>query len=465
MLNKPNNHLQSAISALQYWFRNGDDTDHGVRDEDLNYIASARAAVLEQNPRGARTLLRVIALFFVSFVLWAALTEVDEFTRGEGKVIPSQQVQIIQNLEGGILAELYVAEGDIVERGQSIARLDDTRFSSSLREAGVTLAQLQIKSARLRAEAEGEAFTVPENTDWNAALVRQEREFYESRQSEYQSNRQVLEQQVAQRQQEVSELKAKEEQVAKSYAFLEQEVTLTRPLVSQGAVSEVELLRLERQLNDLEGELNAARLALPRALSELNEAKEKLTNLELVFQREAREKLNEISLELSRLTETSEALVDRVKRTVVKSPVTGTVKRLLVTTIGGVIQPGMDIAEVVPSEETLLIEAKIRPSDIAYLHPAQKAKIKFTAYDFSVMGGLDGEVVHISPDTITDDNDESFYQVRVETSRAFTAPDGTELPIIPGMTVSVDVLTGKKTILDYMLKPILKTKQLALRER
>ncbi len=240
---------------------------------------------------------------------------------------------------------------------------------------------------------------------------------------------------------------------------------LTRPLVSEGAVSEVELLRLERQLNDLNGELEAAKLALPRVESSLIEAEEKLRNVTLVFRREAREQMNEITLELSRLTETSEALVDRVKRTVVTSPVTGTVKRLLVNTIGGVIQPGMDIAEIVPSEETLLIEAKIRPSDIAYLHPGQEAKVKFTAYDFSVMGGLDGKVVHISPDTIMDEQNESFYLVRVETSRVFTGPDGTELPIIPGMTVSVDVLTGEKTVLDYLLKPILKTKQLALRER
>ncbi len=465
MLSNKKNHWKESLAALRYWYHNDSGVDHGVRGEDLDFIASARAAVIEQTPRGARTLLRVIALFFVSFILWAAFTDVDEFTRGEGKVIPSQQVQIIQNLEGGILAELYVAEGDIVERGQPMARLDDTRFSSSLREAGVTLAQLQIKSARLRAEAEGKPFVVKEDTKWEASLVRQEKAFYESRQDEYLSNRQVLEQQIAQKQQELSELKAKEVRIARSYALLEKEVVLTRPLVEQGAVSEVELLRLERQLNDLQGELNAAHLALPRARSELDEAKEKITNLSLVFQREAREKLNEISLELSRLTETSGALADRVKRTTVTSPVTGTVKRLLVTTIGGVIQPGMDIAEVVPSEETLLIEAKIRPQDIAYLHAGQQAKIKFTAYDFGVMGGLDGEVVQISPDTITDENDDSFYQVRVETSRVFTGPDGTELPIIPGMTVSVDVLTGKKTILDYLLKPILKTKQLALRER
>lgn len=457
--------FKHALSSIKTTIQLDEEKETQVLERDVDFISSAREAVLEQSPRGARTLLYVILSFCVCFLLWAAFTSVDEFTRGEGKVIPSQQIQLIQNLEGGILAELYVNEGDVVERGQSLLRLDDTRFSSSLREAGVTLAQLQIKSMRLRAEAEGEAFSIPDKNKWDKNLVRQEQDFFQSRQNEFLSNRQVLQQKVSQKQQELSELKAKRKQHQTSVSLLQKELELTRPLAEQGAVSEVELLRLERQLNELQGLLDGARLAIPRAQSALKEAQEKFNNVELVFRREAREQLNEINLELSRLTETSEALVDRVKRTTVKSPVTGTVKRLLINTIGGVVQPGMDIVEIVPSEETLLVEARIRPSDIAFLHPGQNAKIKFTAYDFSVMGGLDGEVVLISPDTITDDRGESYYLVRVETDRVFTGPDGTELPIIPGMTVSVDIQTGEKSILDYILKPILKTKQLALRER
>lgn len=436
-----------------------------VAERDLDYVSSAAAAVLEQTPQGGGRLLRTITLFFISFLVWAALAKVDEFTRGEGKVIPSQHIQIIQNLEGGILAELYVKEGDRVARDQPLLRIDDTRFSSSLREADVTLAQLEIKSRRLMAEATGEPFIIEPGSKWEQSSVNQEMAFYRSKQNELASNRQVLQQQVSQKRQELSELEARRDQVATSYELLNTELKLTRPLAAEGAISEVELLRLERQLNDLNGELQASQLAIPRITSSLDEAKEKLANLELVFRREAQEQINDITLELSRLSETSEALVDRVNRTLVLSPVAGTVKRLLLNTVGGVIQPGMDIAEIVPSEEILLVEARIRPSDIAFLHPGQDAKIKFTAYDFSIMGGLDGRVVHISPDTILDEQGESFYLVRVETSKVFTGPDGTELPIIPGMTVSVDVLTGEKTILNYLLKPILKTKQLALRER
>lgn len=432
---------------------------------DLDYISSSKAAVLQQSPKGGQYLLWAVVLFFVVFFIWAAWAELDEFARGEGRVIPSQHVQIVQNLEGGIVEELYVREGQQVERNQPLLRISDTQFSSSLGEAKVTLDRLEIKSLRLRAEAEGKPFVIPQEHRWPAFLVDQEMAFYQSRQAELNSSREVFQQQETQKRQEVLELQAKQKQLQKSYALLERELELTRPLAEQGAISPVELLRLERQGNDLHGELEAARLALPRAEAGLNEAREKLANVELVYRREAREELNETTLEMSRLTETSGALADRVERTLVRSPVAGTVKQLLVKTIGGVIQPGMDIVEIVPSEEKLLIEARIRPADIAYLHPGQKAKIKFSAYDFSVMGGLDGELVHISPDTIVDDEGNSFYLVRVETNGIFKSPTGVELPIIPGMTVSVDILTGKKTLLDYLLKPILKTKELALRER
>lgn len=437
---------------------------YSLKQNDLDFADSAQAALLQQTPRGGQRLLYVIAAAVFFLVLWAGMADLDEFTRGEGRVIPSQSVQLIQNLEGGILAELYVAEGDEVSRGQPLLRIDDTQFSSSLREASVLQKQLEIKAARLRAEASGEEFTI-EGRGWNAKLAAQEMDVHLSRMAEFNSANGVIVQQVVQKEQEVSELQATREQLEKSYQLLQEELTLTRPLAAEGAISQVELLRLERQVNDMHGELERAKLALPRAQAGLSEAQEKLENQRLTFRRDANEQLTEVTNELSRLTESSGALVDRVKRTSVTSPVAGTVKRLLVKTIGGVIQPGMDIAEVVPSEEILLIEARVKPKDIAFLHPGQHAKVKFSAYDFAIMGGLDGEVVHISPDTIIDDRGESFYLVRVETSRTFTDPNGRELPIIPGMTVSVDILTGKKTVLSYLLKPILKTKQLAMRER
>lgn len=432
---------------------------------DLDYVSSASAAVLQQSPRGAQILLLVIALCFVFFLVWAGFAQVDEFTRGEGRVIPSQQVQIIQNLEGGILDELFVSEGEHVERGQALLRIDDTRFSSSLREADVTLHQLELKTERLKAEANASPFLPEINENWTESMVARELELYNSRLRELKSSKGVLAQQVNQKTQEFSELEAKKEQLSGSLKLLGQELERMREAAVGGAISEIELLRMERQYNDMRGELNAATLAIPRAHASLEESREKLENAELSFRREAREELNKIVLELSKLSETSSALADRVERTLVRSPVAGTVKRFMVNTIGGVIQPGMDIAEIVPSEELLVVEAKIRPADIAYLHPGQTANIRFSAYDFAVMGGLEGRLVHLSPDTIEDEKGERYYLARVQTKGSFSSPDGKELPIIAGMTVTVDVLTGKKSILSYLLKPILKTKQLALRER
>lgn len=433
--------------------------------QDINYMSSAAGAIMEQSPRGGQQLLWAIVSFFLVMLIWASIASVDEFTRGEGRVIPSSNIQVIQNLEGGILEETYVREGQAVKAGQALLRIDDTRFSSSLREAGVTLMQLKAKVARLKAEAEGKPFHPDDYPHINASDLQEELEVHESRRRELQSRSQVLLEQRIQKNQEVSELEAKSQQIERSLRLLQKELTMTRPLADEGAISEVELLRLERQVNDLQGELEAAQLAMPRAESSLEEARQKLNNLELVFQTEAYEEKNEVLSELSRLEETTSALEDRVQRTQVTSPVAGTVKRLLVSTIGGVIQPGMDIVEIVPTEDKLLVEAKVRPADIAFLHPGQQAKVKFTAYDFSVHGGLDGAVTLISPDTIVNEKEESFYLVRVETDRTFLGSESQPLPIIAGMTASVDILTGKKTVLDYILKPILKTKQLALRER
>lgn len=463
--------FRNLIQALQLeWrqvrsWRDWFEVDQVAPDEELSYVSSASAAVLHQSPRGGQQLLWLMALFFVVALVWAAWAQIDEFTRGTGKVVPSRYVQVVQNLEGGIVAELNVREGQQVRQGQVLLRIDDTLFSSSLRESDVTLGQLEVAAARLRAEAEGRVFTGEGLDDWPSALVAEQLALFKSRQAEQASRTQVLDEQLAQKRQELSELKARHEQLQRSFELVNSELMMTRPLAKEGAISQVELLRLERQVNDLAGDLNQARLSIPRAESSLQEAKEKLASAELEFRSKARQEMSEALAELSRKTEASGALQDRVKRTLVRSPVAGTVKQLMVKTIGGVIQPGMDILEIVPSEDTLQVEAKVRPADIAFLHPGQKAMVKFTAYDFSIHGGLSGEVVNISPDTIMDEEGESFYLVRVETDKTFLGRESQPLPIIPGMTVNVDILTGKKTVLDYILKPILKTRELALRER
>ena len=445
---------------------NNPEDNQRLHQEDLSYAASASAAILYQSPKGGQQLLWAIVLFIVAMITWAAFAKIDEFTRGDGRVIPSRSVQLVQNLEGGIVAEVFVREGQAVSQGESLLRLDDVRFAANLREATVNKTQLEIKSERLKAEATGEPFPSAETVAaFSEQLIKGETDLYKARQQELASNNAVIQQQMAQKRQELSELSAKSKQLQGSYRLLKSELNLTQPLVKQGAVSEVELLRLRRQVNDLSGEIQATRLSIPRVESALAELDEKLGAAEFAFRSEAQAELNEVQAELSRLNESNQAIADQVDRTLVTSPVAGTIKQLFVKTLGGVVQPGMDLLAIVPSEDNLLIETQIRPADIAFLHPGQKAMVKFTAYDFSIHGGLEGEVVTISPDTITNEEGDSFYLVQIETESSFLGNTTDPLPIIPGMTVNVDVLTGKKTVLDYILKPILKTKQLALRER
>jgi adhesin transport system membrane fusion protein len=241
---------------------------------------------------------------------------------------------------------------------------------------------------------------------------------------------------------------------------------MSEPLVAQGAMSEVELLRLKRSANDLNGELSSARLAIPRLQASLAETKNKLSEQKIRFQADAMKQLNETKSELDRTSESVLALKDRVTRTRILSPLKGTVKQLKVTTIGGVIQPGMDLVEIVPVDDQLLVEAEIRPADIAFLRPGQDALVKLSAYDFSIYGGLDAKLEHISADTIINEQDKkSYYQIRLRTTKNHLEKNGETFNIIAGMNADVDILTGKKTVLDYLLKPILKARQRALRER
>jgi membrane fusion protein, adhesin transport system len=438
-----------------------------VDEDDLSYASSASAAILHQTPRGGQQLLWAIMIFVVVMVTWAYFANVDEFTRGEGQVIPSQYIQMVQNLEGGIVDEVFVREGQSVKRGEPLLRLDDKRFSSSLRETEVNQTQLKTKSLRLKAEAAGDAFPESELLAANIPknIIVAEKALYIARAQELSTSNQIIVQQIAQKRQELSEWQAKAKQLNRSYRLLKNELDLTTPLVAQGAVSEVEVLRLRRQVNDIQGEMNAAELTIPRIESSLNESENKLSAAESAFRSRSQAEYSEVKAELDRLQESSQAIVDQVDRTLVRSPVAGTIKQLFVKTLGGVIQPGRDLVAIVPTEDKLRVEARVSPADIAFLHPNQKAIIKFTAYDFSIHGGLEGEVVNISPDTIVDEEGNSFYIVQIETEKSFLGNEVNPLPIIAGMTVSVDILTGKKTILDYILKPILKTKQLALRER
>lgn len=432
-------------------------------DESLDWSSNAEWARLEQEPLRARYLLRVIALIMLAFLIWASLATVDEVTRGTGKVIPSRQVQIIQAVDGGIVSEILVREGQSVEPGQTLFRIDETRFVSSLRENRVQYLALLAKAARLRALAENTPLVLPpEVISEDPALVEEERSMFEARRNELEAQINIARQQLAQRRQELVEIRARQEQAAQSYQLTSRELEMTRPLVASGAVSDVDLLRLERDVSRYRGERDQAAAQAARLQSAISEASRKIEELEIVFRNQMRNELTETLAKLNSLSEGSTALSDRVQHANVRSPLKGTVKRLLVTTVGGVLQPGSEIAEIVPTEDALLLEAKILPKDIAFLRPGQKAMVRFTAYDFAIYGGLEAEIEHIAADTITDEEGNAFYLVRVKTHKSSL---GNALPIIPGMVAEVDIMTGRKSILAYLLKPVTRAKTYALTER
>lgn len=437
------------------------------REEEVGLVDFSRdgeAAILQQEPLRARILIRLIAWSIVIFLVWAALAQVDEVTRGSGKVIPSRQVQIIQSVDGGIVSEILVKEGDLVQQDQLLMQIDQTRFVSSVRESRAQYLSLQAKAARLRALADGLPFVPPEDVlKEDPETVHQEEQLYEARRSELEAGIAIARQQLAQRQQELAEVRAKRDQAAQGYELTSKELAVTRPLIQSGAVSEVELLRLERDVVRYRGERDMAGAQIARIQASINEAQRKIEERELTFRNEAGKELSETMGKLNALSETEVGLSDRVKHSAIRSPVKGAVKRLLVNTVGGVVQPGKEVVEIVPVEDALLLEARVQPKDIAFLRPGQHALVRFTAYDFAVYGGLEGTLEHIGADTVTDDEGNAFYVVRVRTTR----PDfgNANLAIMPGMVADVDIMTGKKSVLSYLLKPILRAKAYALSER
>jgi adhesin transport system membrane fusion protein len=430
---------------------------------ETDFMQDADSIIIRQEPLRARVLGFALTGSVLLFVLWAAIVDVDEITRGDAKVIPSRQLQVLQSLDGGIVSQISVKEGDMVTEGQVLLQVDSTRFESSVRENRSQYLSLLAKAARLRAIGEEKTFVPPpEALAEDPRTVEEERRLYETATSELNAQLQIARQQLAQRSQEQNEASAKQRQAAQAFESTSRELAVTKPLLSSGAVSEVELLRLERDVSRFRGERDIAASQIARVQAAISESQRKIQEVELSFRNTASKEYSDTMARLNSLVQSGTGLADRVKQSSLRSPVKGTIKRLLVNTVGGVVQPGRDVVEIVPLEGRLLLEAKVAPRDIAFLKPGQRAIVKFTAYDFSVYGGLNASVEHIGADSVTDEHGNTFYTVRVATDKTTLAGN---LPIIPGMVAEVDIITGKKTILSYLLKPVLRAKASALTER
>ena len=443
--------------------------EHAHRDQQTRSFALELDDLTSRSRITPNLMLIVIVMFFTAALAWAAHAPLDEVVRGMGKIIPSTEIKRIQNFEGGIVKEILVREGQEVTRDQPLILLDRTQMASRFREQRSNYLDQILAIARLEAELAGkDAIAFPaEARNQKPHLLENQTELLRSRTANRQAALSVLEFDRQQRMQELKELRSRLGYLQSNHALLSKEVEMTRTMVAKGAASEMDLLRSKRQLMGLAGQIADTRIAIPKVAAALEAATHRIEEEKSKHRTEILKELSAIRTEMEGRKEKLPALEDQMNRTSVRSPVDGTVKRVFVTTIGEAVGPGQEMLEIVPREDTLLVEARVPPQDIAFLHPGQDADVKITAYDYSIYGSMKGKVEHISADAITDEQQKtSYYLIKVRTdSASLTSKDGKELPIIPGMVAEVDVLTGKKTVLEYILKPIIKTARGALRER
>lgn len=437
-----------------------------MRSSDWNYANDIRVSLQTRPPRLATNIILIGFCLFAVAIVWAAFAELEEVTRGDGRVVPASHIQVVQAPDKGIVEEILVNEGDLVEPGQVLIRIDDVDFSSQLGEIRQKRWTSLAKITRLIAETDGSELEFPEELQQGIpALVAQETRVYLAKKTQLDNERSVLQSLIVQREQEYQELLAKKQQLTEAMEIMAREVEINRKLYKRRILPEIDFLRLQRQLVETRGELAVTEASVKRASAAKVEASERARNAVTTFVSEAQQELAAARGEFAVLEETIRGAADRVRRTDLTAPVKGIVNKLNVRTIGAVVQPGADIVEIVPLEDTLLIETQIRPQDVAFLSPGQNATVKITAYDFSIYGGLDGKLERISADTTEDEKGNRFFRIMIRTDKSYLGTDTDPLPIIPGMVASVDILTGEKTVLAYILKPIKKVRDQALRER
>ncbi|WP_171023789.1 HlyD family type I secretion periplasmic adaptor subunit [Mannheimia varigena] len=401
-----------------------------VKQADLSLINDLNAALQTEKHNRSFAVIILFAIFLVVFVIWSYFSPIEEVTRGQGSVIPSSREQIVQSLDPGIISEMKVKEGDIVEKDQVLLTLDDTRSSAVFRESEAKVQNLEAVVSRLQSEAYGVALKFPERISEEV----RDREL-----AAYNARRRAMQDAV--------------NGFARSKALLDKEIAIVSPMVKKGVMSAVELLRMQRQ---------SAELA-----NQITERKNQYSAI-------ASNELVQAESELAQAKENMAMRADPVERSQIKAPLRGIVKNIRINTVGGVVQAGQDILEIVPLDDTLIVQAYISPKDVAFIRVGQEALIKVSAYDYAIYGGLEGKVVLLSPDTLQDDRrpselklnpEQSYYRVLVETSDShITDKAGNRLDISPGMTATVDIKTGEKTIFQYLIKPITRMKQ-ALQER
>ena len=433
---------------------------------DYEYMNSLSAAIIHTRPKKLHWVLMAFLITITLFLIWASIAKIDEIARGSGKVVPNGQNQIVQNLEGGIVSEILVKEGDLVTKDQVLIKISNEKSNSTAASNELKSFYLQAQIKRLESVLKKEPFIfeASDNKDLQDFL-KNENELYQTNKMQLESKIMILKEQIKQKENELKDARQTINHMRFSVDAITKEVEMTKPMVDRGIRSQVDYLKLQREQSDARQKLQSVVLSVSKIDSEIKEINKKIDETYQINDSETRQKLNETITSLKDLEANSVASTDQVFRTIVKAPSNGIVQKLHINTIGGSVKPAQDLIEIVPTDYKLIVEVKLLPKDIAFIYHGQKAIVKFSAYDFSIYGGLDGHVINISPDTITEKDDKTYYLVRIETEKNFIGDKEKSMKIIPGMVADVDIITGKKTILDYILKPILKTKQYTFTER
>ncbi|MDR2820527.1 MAG: HlyD family type I secretion periplasmic adaptor subunit [Desulfovibrio sp.] len=455
---------------------------NGLTPDDIQFAGEVDAALSRRPTFGVRTLSVVVTLMFICLIIWAAFADIDEVTHAEGQVVGSQRTQTIQNLEGGILRGVQVREGQIVEKGDVLAQLDNEMAESAYRDATQKAMENSIAIIRLEDELHDRKPVFPENLRvWGAQLIDREMDentmararqiiadqenTWQSRQNRLNSEIDVFKSQYEQRMHDMEEQMARKTQLDRSLALSIEQRDTAYALVLRNNFSRMEYLGLQQKVVELQGQIDMLASSIPKAKAAADEYLQRIASRRAEQNSAITEEINKRRLELSSLRETLSAGSDRVTRTELRTPVRGTVKQIYINTVGGVVKPGEPIMDIVPLDDTLLVEARVTPKDVAFLRPGQDVMVKISAYDFSIYGGLEGKLESVSADTIEDKKGNYYYLAKVRTQKTAITYHNESWPIIPGMMVTADIMIGKKTVLDYLLKPILKAKQNALRER
>lgn len=433
--------------------------------QDYEFLPDAELAERAALPRAARYLVLAIIAILTLMLIWASFARLDEVTHAQGKVVPSAQVKTIQHLEGGIISAFYVSEGDIVRKDQTLVQLENKSFESTLEESKVQQASLQATITRLQFELQGQApeFLPSLQQDW-PEIVAAELSLHKSRQQAQQSELAVLRNRLSQKQKYVEELQSRLRTLRKSARLAHEELRMSEDLANKQIISQVEFLRLKRSTNDLDGEIQETSLALERAKTAITENEQLVQEKQDEFNINAAEELRQKQTELAQLDQQMGGSQSRVQRMLIRSPVDGIIKSVRFSTLGGVVRAGEPIMEIVPVGDKLVVDGRVAPKDIGYLAPGQPALVKVSAYDYRRYGGLEGTLVQISPDTSIDENGEPYYKIRVETVASHLGNEADKLSITAGMTVTIDIRTGWKTVMEYLTRPFIDLQDNALTE-